>query len=272
MAFIRAGPLDRCVGPGPSVQFRAARPDPAAPVPSAAPAAPAPKPAKAPKPKAKKKHAPAEGKTTPVKKNVVLNPPVTAIVKCDVLDVRGQGSFTGEVITHVKKGESVTVLEETTLDHVHPNEPAQWSRIVLPTNTPVWVDADFIEPESKAVRVKKVNVRGGPGRELQRCGPAGQRDRCQSNPQTPRLVGDRNAGQRLCFCRLGVFGQAGSCANGPRAGRNAAARHSSANACRTRAEQFVDFRLAQYLHHSTADADQHPRLRRRFHLRLRLSW
>ncbi len=72
-------------------------------------------------------------------------------------------SFAGEVITHVKKGESVTVLEEITLGHVRPNEPGQWSRIVMPTNAAVWVDADFIDPESKAVRVKKVNVRGGPG-------------------------------------------------------------------------------------------------------------
>jgi uncharacterized protein YgiM (DUF1202 family) len=124
----------------------------------AAPAAePAAKPAQEPKPKAKHTKAPT------VKSSVVLNPPVTATVKCDVLDVRGQGSFAGEVITHVKKGESVTVLEEITLGHLRPNEPGQWSRIVMPSNAPVWVDADFIDPETKAVRVKKVNVRGGPG-------------------------------------------------------------------------------------------------------------
>jgi SH3-like domain-containing protein len=110
-------------------------------------------------PKAKAKHA----RVPTVKSSVVLNPPATAIVKCDVLDVRGQGSFAGEVITHVKKGESVTVLEEITLGHVRPSEPGQWSRIVMPTNATVWVDADFIDAETKAVRVKKVNVRGGPG-------------------------------------------------------------------------------------------------------------
>ncbi len=131
---------------------------PSPPAASVAPAAaPAAKPAQEPKAKAKHTKAPT------VKSSVFLNPPVTAIVKCDVLDVRGQGSFAGEVITHVKKGESVTVLEEITLGHVRPNEPGQWSRIVLPTNAPVWVDADFIDPETKAVRVKKVNVRGGPG-------------------------------------------------------------------------------------------------------------
>jgi uncharacterized protein YgiM (DUF1202 family) len=130
-------------------------PPPAAAV--APPAAPAAKPAH--EPKAKAKHT----RTPTVKSSVVLNPPVTAIVKCDVLDVRGQGSFAGEVITHVKKGESVTVLEEITLGHVRPSEPGQWSRIVLPTNATVWVDADFIDPATKAVRVKKVNLRGGPG-------------------------------------------------------------------------------------------------------------
>jgi len=136
--------------------------NPPPPAASAAPAvvpaaAPAAKPAQEHKAKAKHTRAPT------VKSSVVLNPPVTAIVKCDVLDVRGEGSFAGEVIGHVKKGESVTVLEEITLGHVRLNEPEQWSRIVLPTNATVWVDGDFIDAETKAVRVKKVNVRGGPG-------------------------------------------------------------------------------------------------------------
>jgi uncharacterized protein YgiM (DUF1202 family) len=144
------------------------------PPPPAAAAAPAPptgltvepaaKPAHTPKakhPKAKAKQA----KASPARTNlvVVLDPPVTATVKCDVLDVRGQGSFAGEVITHVKKGDTVTVLEEITRGHVRPGEPGQWSRIVMPTNASVWVDADFIDAASKAVRVKKVNLRGGPG-------------------------------------------------------------------------------------------------------------
>jgi hypothetical protein len=154
-----------------SVLAQTPNPVPPAPPPppavSAAPAVepaaePAAKPAK--KHKAKAKHAKEPSVKTPsVNSNIVLNPPVTATVKCDVLDVRGQSSFVGEVITRLKKGDSVTVLEEITLGHVHPNEPGQWSRIVLPANTSVWVDADFIDPETKAVRVKKINVRGGPG-------------------------------------------------------------------------------------------------------------
>src|ERR1700722_17224818 len=98
-----------------------------APPPAASTNESAANPAKEPKPKAKR------GKTPTVKSNVVLNPPVTAIVTAGVLDVRGRGSFTGEVITHVKKGETVTVLEEITLNHVRANEPAEWSRIVMPS-------------------------------------------------------------------------------------------------------------------------------------------
>ncbi len=139
-------------------------PSPATPPPavSAAPPAaePAAKPAKKHKAKAK---AAKPAKEASAKGSIVLNPPVTATVKGDVLDVRGQGSFTGEVIGRLKKGESVTVLEEITLGHVRPNEPEQWSRIVMPANTPVWVNAEFIDSATKTVRVKKVNVRGGPG-------------------------------------------------------------------------------------------------------------
>ena len=120
----------------------------------AAPSAAKPEPQAKPKPK---------HRDPLVKSREVLNPPVAALVKCDVLDIRGQGSFEGEVVSHVKKGESVTVLEEITLSRVRPGEPRQWSRIVMPTNATVWVDADFINPETKAVRVKKLNMRGGPG-------------------------------------------------------------------------------------------------------------
>jgi pyruvate-formate lyase-activating enzyme len=108
------------------------------------------------------------------KSSIVFNPPVTAIVTCDELSVRGQGSFDGEVITHVKKGQSVAVLEEITLGRVRPNEPDQWSRIVLPANAPVWVDASFIDPETQAVRVKKINVRGGPGENYSILGQLGK--------------------------------------------------------------------------------------------------
>lgn len=121
--------------------------------------------------KHKTKHAKAKAKAKAKKpaeavvKNstIILNPPVEATVKCEVLDVRGQGSFAGEVIGHVKKGENVTVLEELTLAHPQAHEPAQWSEISVPTNVSAWVSGDFIDHESMTVKAKKINVRGGPG-------------------------------------------------------------------------------------------------------------
>jgi uncharacterized protein YgiM (DUF1202 family) len=135
-------------------------PPPPAPVmapPAVTAEPPAAKPAKVHKVRHKKEAPPATNTVT------VLNPPVTAAVKCEVLDVRGQDSFIGEVLTHLKKGDTVTVLEEITHGRVHANQPSKWSRIVMPTNVSVWVSADYIDSETKAVRVKKVNVRGGPG-------------------------------------------------------------------------------------------------------------
>ncbi len=150
--------------PPPAVPPPAVAPEPVAEAPAATPA----KPAKAkPEKKAKTKKHPktTAAKPAPAKASsvIVLNPPASAVVKCDVLDVRGQGSFAGEIIGHVKKGDTVTVLEEITLGHVKGHEPAQWSKIAMPTNISVWVSAEFINPDSKAVRVKKVNLRGGPG-------------------------------------------------------------------------------------------------------------
>lgn len=134
-------------------------PAPAVPPPAVtAPAEPAP-PAKPAKKKAKTKHAkPAMPNST-----IILNPPVAATVKCDVLDVRGQGSFAGEVIGRLKKGDSVTVLEEITLGHPHSGEPAEWSKIIMPSSIPVWVSAEFVSSADKTVHAKKVNLRGGPG-------------------------------------------------------------------------------------------------------------
>ncbi|MDB6027629.1 MAG: hypothetical protein JWM68_3852 [Verrucomicrobiales bacterium] len=164
-------------------------PDPAAP--AAAPAISAPTSAAAPavaepstnavaKPKAKKKttaKAPAKKKAAAKKvvttaapanataKNVSRNeiiPAETGIVKQDAVNVRGRPSFIGEVITKLKKGENVTLLEQITLAKPKKDEPAKWFKISLPTNTPVWVFAEFIDA-NKTVVPKKLNLRAGPG-------------------------------------------------------------------------------------------------------------
>jgi uncharacterized protein YgiM (DUF1202 family) len=93
---------------------------------------------------------------------VEINPPETATVKQEAVNVRGRPSFIGEVITKLKKGETVSLLEEITLSKPKKDEPAKWYKISLPTNTPVWVFAEFIDA-NKTVIPKKLNLRAGPG-------------------------------------------------------------------------------------------------------------
>jgi uncharacterized protein YgiM (DUF1202 family) len=150
----------------PTAPSDAAATQPAAPTPAPTPAAPEAKP-KAPTKKkkttkttktAKTAKAPAASGST----NLVYNPPASATVKQEAINVRGQASFVGEVITHLHKGETVTVLEEITLKKPKKDEPAKWAKISMPTNTPVWVSGDFVDATSMTAS-KRLNVRGGPG-------------------------------------------------------------------------------------------------------------
>lgn len=87
----------------------------------------------------------------------------SAVVKDNRVNVRGQASLRGEVVTQVRQGETVVVLEEISVAKPKPGEPAKWLRIQMPTNTPVWVSAALIDPTNKTVTVKRLNVRAGPG-------------------------------------------------------------------------------------------------------------
>ncbi len=146
-------------------------PAPTAPPPTAPPSTAAPAdasaPATAPKPKAKKKKKKATTTTPEAAKpkpadHAVLSAPTPATVKEDNLNVRAQSSFVGEVVTHLKKGDSVTVLEEITPSAPKKGEPKQWSKILLPSSTPVWVSAEYLDADGKTA-AKRLNVRGGPG-------------------------------------------------------------------------------------------------------------
>ncbi len=100
---------------------------------------------------------------TSVKRRVEIDPPALALVKGVDVNVRGQPSFVGEVLTRLQTGATVTVLEELTLNHPPPDEPATWYKILLPTNVSVWVKTDYIDDATKSVKARRVNVRGGPG-------------------------------------------------------------------------------------------------------------
>ncbi|MGD0538177.1 MAG: SH3 domain-containing protein [Verrucomicrobiota bacterium] len=99
---------------------------------------------------------------------VVLAPagvgaPSTAVVNRDHVNIRAQATMTAEIIAQLQKGETVTVLDTAKNPGASGDEPAAWSKIVLPADTPVWVYAPSIDPATKAVRVPKLNVRAGPG-------------------------------------------------------------------------------------------------------------
>jgi len=87
----------------------------------------------------------------------------SAVVKGDRVRVRGQATLKSEVITLLKKGETVTVLEEIAAKKPKRGEPANWARIQLPPNTPVWVYAPYIETTNNTVNIKRLNLRAGPG-------------------------------------------------------------------------------------------------------------
>lgn len=85
----------------------------------------------------------------------------TGVVKDSRVNLRGQPTLNSEVVTQLKKGESVTVLGEVLAANAKKDEPSRWLKIALPANTPVWVNALFVT--NNTVVPNKLNVRGGPG-------------------------------------------------------------------------------------------------------------
>jgi uncharacterized protein YgiM (DUF1202 family) len=156
-------------------------PAPATPPPAPAiepPAVPPAPPAVAPAPAPDAKAAPAEPPKTAKKKTAPKKPatakkappaaeppdqPTPATVTGDRVNIRGRASLIGEVITQLRKGETITVLSETPLASPKPGEPAAWAKILLPTNVPVWIHASFVDPSTRTVKAARLNVRAGPG-------------------------------------------------------------------------------------------------------------
>jgi uncharacterized protein YgiM (DUF1202 family) len=79
---------------------------------------------------------------------------VTGTITRDRVNVRGQPTVFSEIVTQLKKGETVTVLKQVKLDRVKPGELAEWAQIQMPANTPVWVHAGFIDPAAQTVKVR----------------------------------------------------------------------------------------------------------------------
>ena len=141
---------------------------PAIPSPVTSPAAEsaaAPAAATAPKvaPVKPKKRAAAPVKVAALKEPTVALVPGAAEVTVSNLIVRGQAGLQGEVVSHLLKGDAVTVLSQINLDKHAAGEPAQWAKIALPSTVHVWLNGKFVEASSKAVSAKKLNLRAGPG-------------------------------------------------------------------------------------------------------------
>lgn len=144
-----------------------------APATSAAPAVTAPAPAAA---ETAKPAEPVKAKPAPKKKRVVkkINEPAVTLVPGPAtvtppnLNVRGQAGLKGEVIAHLKKGDTVTVLSQINLDkhaldkHAL-DEPAQWAEILLPADVKVWVYSHYVDAATKTITANRLNMRSGPG-------------------------------------------------------------------------------------------------------------
>ena len=86
-----------------------------------------------------------------------------AIARENNLNVRGQPTLGSEVITKLKKGESVTILDEIVRSKTKAGDPTHWAKIAMPANTPVWTAAMFIDNSSQTVIPSRLNLRAGPG-------------------------------------------------------------------------------------------------------------
>jgi uncharacterized protein YgiM (DUF1202 family) len=124
----------------------------------------------APAPAKKKAAAPAKAVAKAPKKGGAVAAPITtplvpgpATVDAENVNLRGQAGLKGEVVGHVTKGELVTVLEEVVLNNSEPTEPSAWAKILLPTNTPVWVSAAYIDATSMTVKATRLRLRSGAG-------------------------------------------------------------------------------------------------------------
>jgi uncharacterized protein YgiM (DUF1202 family) len=91
--------------------------------------------------------------------------PGPAEVFVNNLNIRGQAGLKGEVVAHVQKGDTVTVVSQINLDKHKADEPSQWAKIALPQGADVWVRSSFIDAADKTVRAKKLNLRAGPSED-----------------------------------------------------------------------------------------------------------
>jgi hypothetical protein len=83
------------------------------------------------------------------------------VVKGKNINVRAQANVNSEVVTQLQNGQRVVVIDEIAAKNPGPKSPKRWYMIALPTGTPVWVSAAFVQDGK--VSATRLNVRSGPG-------------------------------------------------------------------------------------------------------------
>jgi uncharacterized protein YgiM (DUF1202 family) len=154
--------------PPASVPAATPPPAPATTTPELAPMPAVEAPTNAPAPKAKAKTTkkktvakkPAAKKAPELKTVPLVAGPAT--VSANHVNVRSKAGLVGEVISHMTNGEPVTVVEEVHLKNSGPEEPSAWAKILLPSDTHVWIKTSYIDTNN-TVSAKKLNLRAGPG-------------------------------------------------------------------------------------------------------------
>jgi len=101
-----------------------------------------------------------------------------ATVSANHVNVRSKAGLVGEVLTHVTNGTPVTVVEEIHLKKSGPDEPSAWAKVLLPSDTKVWVKTSLLENNS--VSAKKVNLRAGPSENFGIVGTLNKGDAVQT--------------------------------------------------------------------------------------------
>ncbi len=94
-------------------------------------------------------------------------------IKADRTNVRAKPAFDGEVLATLNKGDVVEVLDQvpgTGSD----GAPRPWAKIALPKQTQVWVYGPLVDPKTKMVKSKVLNLRAGPGRNYSELGELSQ--------------------------------------------------------------------------------------------------
>jgi uncharacterized protein YraI len=106
---------------------------------------------------------------------LALAEPATSVLKGNNVNLRARPSRTAELVTQLKKGDEVKVLETKSV--VETGKTQQWSRITLPATSKCYVLAKFVA-DGKATG-DAVNIRCGPGTNFKEVGKLAKGDKVE---------------------------------------------------------------------------------------------